>query len=361
MITTRKVADDSPRYDVRVRAPDGRVRTKTFRRKADAIRYERELSMAKDRGEWDDPRAGRVAFGEWAEAWLASKRHRRTRTIDHYAMVLERHVKPRWKGRSLSSIKPLDVRELVDEWSAIYRPMTVGSYYRPLKQLFQDALDSDLITKSPCRGVELPTQKAAVKRVASIDDIHRLASAIEKPYGLLVYMLGIMGLRWGEAVALRVSDIDFTTRTLSVSRSLTETSKGRLSFGEPKTDAGRRTMAVPAQVAKAVEHHADLIGLDGEDLLFTDGDGKPLRRSNFSRRVWQPAIVGAGLDGLTPHGLRHSAATHMIALGINPKTTQARLGHADPRLTMGLYAHADRSADERAAEALNAALLNARE
>jgi integrase len=332
------------------------VRTKTFRRKTDAVRYERELSMASDRGEWIDPRAGRILFSAWADTWLASKRHRRARTIEHYEMVLERHVKPHWAGRSLSSIKPLDVRELVDDWSASYRPMTVGSYYRPLKQLFNDAVESDLIAKSPCRGVELPVQKARVKRVATIDDIHRLADAIDERYRPLVHLLGFVGLRWGEAAALRASDFDFSGRTLTVSRALTETSKGRLTFGEPKTEAGRRTMAVPAQIIEEIQHHVVVTGVDRAGLLFAGADGRPLRRSNFNRRVWQLAVATAQLEGLTPHGLRHSAATHMIALGINPKTTQARLGHADPRLTLALYAHADRSADEEAAEALDRAI-----
>ena len=86
------------------------------------------------------------------------------------------------------------------------------------------------------------------------------------------------------------------------------------------------------------------------DSVFVSSDGQPLRRSGFRRSVFQPAVKRAGLDGLTFHGLRHSAATQWQAQGVDIVTAKNRLGHADSRMILELYAHPDKDADKAAAD-----------
>lgn len=103
-------------------------------------------------------------------------------------------------------------------------------------------------------------------------------------------------LRWGELCGLRQSDINLAARTVRVERQLTELENGGLSFGPPKTSAGRRTVGFPELVAPVVRWHVSCFA-QGEDdgLIFTSSSGAALRRSNFRRRVWLPALHGAGM------------------------------------------------------------------
>ena len=124
---------------------------------------------------------------------------------------------------------------------------------------------------------------------------------------------------------------------------------GRLSMDSPKTAAGVRTLVMPSELYDELTAHIQLLGIEKGDLLFADASCGPLRRSNFRTRVFLPATKKAGLEGVTFHGLRHSAAAQWVASGIDPRTVQHRLGHSDPRLVLRLYAHASGRADQQAA------------
>jgi integrase len=156
----------------------------------------------------------------------------------------------------------------------------------------------------------------------------------------MIYLGGVMGLRFGEAAALRLSDIDFDQGRVLISRSLSEVD-GRIEVGTPKTSAGIRALATPLPLMRELRDHVHRLAItDPDALLFADSFGGPIRRSNFRRRVFEPAVEQAGLPGLTFHGLRHSAATTWMADGIDARTVQRLLGHSDPRLVLKLYAHA---------------------
>jgi integrase len=226
----------------------------------------------------------------------------------------------------------------------------VQTYYGTLRACLSDAVDNDLLGRSPCRGVKLPAKRLAEKRVISADELHRLADAVGPEWRSLVYLGGVVGLRFGEATALRVQDVDLDRCRISVTRTVVDDG-GRVGIDTPKTTASLRTLAIPEPLAGELRAHIELLHLsDKAALLFADSFGGPLRRSNFRSRVFGPAVKAVGLDGLTFHGLRHSAATQWVAHGLDPRTVQHRLGHADPRLVLQLYAHAVSETDARAAE-----------
>ena len=123
---------------------------------------------------------------------------------------------------------------------------------------------------------------------------------------------------------------------LLVAESLTEVN-GVVVFGPPKTHQ-QRVVALPASVSAALAAHllARVPG-DPEALVFTAPERGPLRYGNFMRRVWRPAAARAGLAGVTPHLLRHTAATLLIDAGASVKDVQAHLGHADAAVTLNIY------------------------
>lgn len=185
-------------------------------------------------------------------------------------------------------------------------------------------------------------------------ELHRLADAVGPEWRCLIYLGGVMGLRFGEAVALRLQDVNLDAGTVKVIRTQVE-HNGRIDFDQPKTAPGVRALTLLRELVEELRRHVDLLALGAPtELLFADSFGGPLRRSNFGRRVLSPAVEACGLAGLTFHGLRHSAATNWMANGLDARTVQHRLGHADPRLVLRLYAHAVTDAERRAAEQTSA-------
>ena len=116
---------------------------------------------------------------------------------------------------------------------------------------------------------------------------------------------------------------------------------GQLVPGPPKTDAGRRTVTLPAGAAVALaEHLANFAEPGPEGLVFPAPQGGYLRRSNLRRRWWVSATKAAGVEGLRFHDLRHSAATMALAAGANTRELMERMGHASPAVALR-YQHCD--------------------
>ena len=350
-VEKRVTKSGAVRYDVRLRDPDGRPYKRTFRTKREAERFEAGQLVDRSRGTWIDPRRGRITFADWSSEWYGSAQHKwRTRTAEKHEMALRVHWTPRFGPMVLASLAPRDVQRAVNELAASHGSGSVRTYYGTLRACMRAAVDMELIGRSPCRAITLPKAATAERRLVTPRELHALADAVGPEWRCLVLLGGVVGLRFGEAAALRVRDVDFVAGSVSVSRTVVE-DNGRLEIGEPKTTAGHRTLALPAELLEELRAHVELWGIDGDELLFADGFGGPLRRGNFRQRVFMPALAAAGLDGLTFHGLRHSAATQWVANGLDPRTVQHRLGHADPRLVLRLYAHALSEADRRAAAA----------
>jgi integrase len=186
----------------------------------------------------------------------------------------------------------------------------------------------------------------------------------------MVYVGGILGLRWGECAGLRIQNLDFGESQLTVAEQLGPLLHGRRGMRPPKSQAGIRTMAVPRDLMTRLRQHLVAQGTvdDPTAFVFPGPGGRPLSYTNFRERVWNPACVAVGLGrwtltpvnsktrrryaGLTFHDLRDSASTALVVSGVDPKTTQVRMGHADIATTLSIYARATRESDRGAADAL---------
>ena len=153
---------------------------------------------------------------------------------------------------------------------------------------------------------------------------------------LLVLVLGYTGLRWGEATALRVCDIDFDRRRIDVRRAFSDVG-GRVVLGTPKSHQSR-TVPLPRFVA--AELAAGVDGKRRDELVFTMPGGSVTRLSNWRLATFVPARTRAGLsDRFRIHDLRHTAASLMIQAGYPPKMLQEIMGHASITTTLDLYGH----------------------
>ena len=168
----------------------------------------------------------------------------------------------------------------------------------------------------------------------------------------MVYLGAVLGLRWGECAGLKVGRIDFERSTITIAEQLTRGIGGRSVIGPPKSTASRRTLAAPAELIAIIEKQMRHRGITQDDLsafLFVGPDGDDLDYANWLHRIWYPARKAADLGWLQFHDLRRANATGLVLEGVDIKTAQARLGHTDPRLTLGIYAQATTEADRDAA------------
>ena len=189
----------------------------------------------------------------------------------------------------------------------------------------------------PVRGYPAPQAQAHRPRIPRPCTVVALASAVERD-GTVVRFVAYTGLRWGEMAALRVQDFDMLRRRVNVSCSVTES--GGLVWSTPKTHE-RRSVPFPAILAD--ELAASMVGKARDALVFTDMRGGVLRNSNWRARVFAPAVAKCqkadeSFPSITPHDLRHTAASVAVSAGANVKAVQRMLGHAKATMTLDTYA-----------------------
>lgn len=364
------------RYDVRYRDPSGRPREKAFRRQKDAARFARQVEVDKDRGLFIDPALARTPLADVAAAWLASNPGKRGGSWQRDEVVVRRHIVPVLGDRPVGSLTPGDVQAVVNKWAAARAPRTVRREYGVLQSIMNYAIRHDMLGRSPCRGINLPKVKPLRRHVVDAPELARLAKALGGVggQGPMVYLAAVEGLRWGEVAGLRVGQVDVESATLAVTETIVRGRRGSVGVGEPKSEAGRRTLALPAPLVEMLAKHMAARGLttaDREALLFTAPSGGMLRYTNWLRRTWYPAAVAAGLgrmvedeatgrrryEGLGFHDLRRALATGLVAAGADVKTAQSVLGHTDARVTLDLYAQVVSEQQRTAADAMAARFL----
>ena len=230
---------------------------------------------------------------------------------------------------------------------------TVAQAYRLLHAALQQAVRDGLIDRSPATLRGAATARPAERTALSPQQVAALADAITPRLRAAVLLAAYGGLRPGEVFALRRRDVDTAAATVTVERTMTRTRTGARTFGTPKTAAGRRTVSVPASVAREVNAHLlRYVPADPDALIFTTPTGTPWYDALRSK-AFQPARQAIGLPGLHWHDLRHTGATLAAQAGATLAELQARIGHASPAAAM-IYQHAAQARDAEIAAALDA-------
>jgi integrase len=343
------------------RGPDHRERTKTFALKIDAERWLDLNGADIARGQWVDPRLGKVLFGDWAEQWTATTVANRVSTRARDASYLRTHILPVFGDRSLGSISHLEVRGWVAELSSRKAPATCQKAFQILGKIMSAGVDAGIIPTNPCDRVPLPRVEREEMRFLNPEEVARLAAAITPRYRALVLLGAYGGLRIGELAGLRRGRIDVLRSRVDIAEICVEVS-GHLTYGQPKTRAGRRSISLPRSVAAALnEHLSDYTETVRDAFVFTAPEGGALRVPAWRRRHWAPAVEAAGLDPLRPHDLRHTAVALWIASGANPLEVSRRAGHTSTSFTQDRYGHLYPEADSSLAARLDALVAQATE
>ncbi|WP_304323866.1 site-specific integrase [Corynebacterium frankenforstense] len=324
-------------WRVQYRSPDGRSRTKQGFATKDAAQAWADKSSSEVReGTWIAPSSARITVGELGEKWLATQTHLKASTMRVTEQTWRVHVEPQWGSWPVGRILPSDVQA----WLAgiDHSASMVRKAHACLAQILDIAVGDRLITVNPARGVKLPRKTPARKVYLTAEQLGRLAGECSRR-GELVWLLGTVGLRWGEAAALRVRDVNPLRGRISVERNAV-TVGYRIVMGTPKTHE-RRSVAVPRAVMDMLVE-GPMQSKAPEALLWTRPDGEALRVP--AKDDWYYSALGRVMRAdpefprVTPHGLRHVAAGLMVSAGANVKVVQRQLGHASAAMTLDTYA-----------------------
>jgi integrase len=315
----------------------------TFDTKGDADTWLTTVRADLARGTWQPPRpkAKPLTFTEYADRWL-TERDLKPRTRDHYKIILERFLTPTFGTAALTEITP----QSVATWHAT---LTTGKTYRAhayslLRTITRDAVAHGLIAASPCVIRGAGTSHRSVKiRPASLDELQRAAAAMPEQYQLLVLLAAWTALRFGELSELRRKDIDVKDQVIRVRRGVTFVD-GKPIVGPPKSDAGKRDVAIPPHLLPAIKAHLKQHAQWGKDgLVFPSPRGAHLTSGTLYEHWW-PAREAAGRPDLRFHDLRHTGAVLAAQTGATLAELMGRLGHSTPAAALR-YQHAAQGRD----------------
>jgi len=327
----------------------------TFRTKSEANAWLAGVRVDLERGSWIDPDAGCIRLADYATQWLAERPGLRPRTHELYEGELRLHILPALGELQLRQLSSARVRSWHAEMTARERPgpTTVAKCYRLLRSILTTAVEDELIIKNPCVLKRAGVEKAPERPVATIEQVYALADAIEPRFRALLLLATFTGLRLGELRALRRNKLDLLRTKVHVVEQMQELADGTLLVGEPKSDAGRRTVTFPQAIVPDMEAHLASWAAPGRDgLVFSGTKGQPMRRATFYR-AWARAIRAVDVDpGLRLHDLRHTGNTLAASTGASTKELMSRLGHSSPRAAL-IYQHATADRDAAIASALS--------
>ena len=336
-ITTYETAAGR-QYRIRYRKPDGSQTDKRgFRRKSDAEQFLAAITVSKSRGEYIDPADSRITIGELGADWISTQTHLKPSTARSVESTWRVQVEPVWGGRGVAEVRHSEIQQWVDEVAQTHSSTTVKRAHGILSAIFQRAIRDRRISSNPAQSMNLPRRNPLQRVYLSGAQVRMLAEQAH-PHGTLVSVLAYTGLRWGEATALRVRDIDLERRRLTVAVNAVNVGS-TIVVGTPKTHRAR-SVPYPAFLSSAIAEQCS--GKPEDQLVF--GDGKthlPRAHSEhgwFARAVTRCQKLDPTFPRITPHDLRHTTASLAISAGANVKAIQRMLGHASATMTLDTYA-----------------------
>src|SRR6266542_3600282 len=325
-----RLRDRSKRYRARWIGADGRARSRSFVLKKDAERFVLEQQRRASLGALYQ--APPEMLGEFAAGWLDRYALRvRPSTLARVRDVLP-HLDA-FRPFALDEIRPAAVEDHVAAL-AHRAPRQAELALRVLKQVLANAKERGHVIDEGVFRVKAPRRDQPEMRFLDWDEVEELAANTVVPYGNLVLLAALTGLRKGELFALRDRNVDLDAMTVQVEHGAYH---GELV--PVKTRASRRRVDLSSSAAHVLRRQ--LLARKPTDLglVFTSPRGELLNDDNFRHRVFRPAVRRTGLTGLRFHDLRHTYAALMVAAGAHPKYLQAQMGHSSIRVTLDLYGH----------------------
>jgi integrase len=354
---------DTGKFQVMYRDHQGRQRAKNFTLKTDAEKFERETKLAMERGTYTDPSKGKSLLKDVYAEWFRTKQDLTPKSQTFYKSLWNIHISPTFGESPIKTI----TAHSINQWAlakatgpnASTSTGRIEKAQELIATLLDYCVDLNLIPKNVARKANGKVNKLKVnstdrKRPATAltpKELLKLANATNE-FRPLILVMGLCGLRWGEAIALRPMDIDPVKGIILISRSISEV-EGKFTIQDTKTHKSR-VVVVPEMLRDELMLLS--ISKPVDELLFSR-NGEYLKNSMFHQYVYKPAIKQAGIPKVTLHDLRHTTASIAIANGANVLVLARMLGHSTPTMTLNTYGHMFKEDLESVAKSINDSIL----
>ena len=299
---------------------------------------ERGLNLAKKRPTVD----------EYAATWLDTvvSRHRKPSTVASYTYIVRHYILPRLGHIRIDQINVRRVRQFVNHMmDEDFSPDTVRNAYMRLRGMLQSAVDEGVTSYNLSAKIELPKARIDVARILSIPQAQTLLATVEEHrLSVLYYIYLILGLRRGEGLGLRWSDVNREVETIDIRQQI-QIIENEIALNTPKNDKTRTLPLSPELVAMLQEHEKnqreerELAGAQWQEhgLIFPSEVGTPMNPNNLLRH-FKLTLQAANLEHMRLHDLRHTSATLLADLGTEERIIAAILGHGPKNITRR-YSH----------------------
>lgn len=333
-----------------------------------------ERLMIED-GTWTPPKLriaqiNRDLFRSYALTWVENRRTKqgpiKPRTRAEYLAMLERLILPTFGDTPVRFVSP----EMVDEWwkgMDKANPTQNARAYSLLRSVLNTAVERRIIDRNPCqiRGAGNVTRKKHIEP-ATLTELDTIVKTVPQRYKAMILLAAWCALRFGELTELRRSDLDMSKGLVKVRRGITwvkvdeddleyeDDEKTDSVIGDPKSDAGKRNVAIPPHVIPALKEHLRQMPVTGRDALLFPAAGDPTvhMRPATLAKVWHRARKAAERPDLAFHGLRHTGLTFAAQTGATLADLMSRAGHSTPSAAL-MYQHAVSGRDAQIAAALS--------
>ena len=315
-------------------------------------------------GSTADVASHRLTVEDYLKQWLEGKRALRPSTLKSYREHIDLYLVPNLGQLRLKDVSAAHVDQLISRIaSRTHRPLSAATIRR-IHATFRTALNAAvrrrLIPYNPALQVDLPVEDHEPVTVWTHQQLAQfLTSARDDRLQVLYYLVALTGLRRGEVLGLRWTDIDLDRRLVSIRRQVVQLG-GQVHIGPPKTRAGRRVVPIDQGTAEALRKHRAAQqqeqcawgdGWDDSGHVFTREDGRRINPEYVSRR-FKTLSHQAGLPEIRFHGLRHTSASIALTAGVAMKVVSERLGHSTTGITADLYTHVSPAVAQDAADAI---------
>jgi integrase len=327
----------SGKWQATVRLPDGRRVTQTDPLKKVVREWATQVETEARRGTWRDPRLVVLTVGTWHAKWSAGRVvEAETARADEGSWRL--HLRDTFENRPIRDVTRSEVAAWVkSRLDAGVGPSAIRRALNYLKALLEGAVDEELLQGNVARKVLPPTRPQGPADWYTQDEVSAITNALRdagrESDACMVELMCWVGLRWGEAAAVRGDDIDWLRHRVSITHVLTQAGRDK---AYPKTSSSVREVPVPPWLIANLG--ALLAGRTRDARIFvTRRDGRDLSAANW-RKTYDAALVSAGVDRGTPHTLRHTCASWLVQEGVSIYDVSRQLGHASVQVTQR-YAH----------------------
>lgn len=288
---------------------------------------------------------------EWLTFWLETYKANNIKktTYDQYFAMMRGHLIPAFGNLRLVELTESQIQTFYNKlFASGMASRTIHIIHTVLRAALKKAVKIRLLMFNVCDAVELPKQTKKERRVLSEDEQKRLLKVLKEDEQGIMYIFALFtGLRRGEVLALRWSDVDLEEGIISVTKTLNRVNtyadsgdRTKLIVSEPKTETSKRIIPIVDSLLPLLKKQKQLNKNNNEfNLVFPSEAGGYIDPGNYNRKFYK-LVKKAGLPKANPHALRHSFATRALEVGVDLKTTQELLGHSSITITSDLYTHA---------------------